>query len=57
MHCLDIEIEADRWEELELLMQLLEWNSDYLFDDFICDPSFFEREDYSLAGEFVGGFR
>ncbi len=57
MYCLDIEIYADRWEELEQLIQLLEWNSEYSFEDFICDPSLFEREDYSLAGDFVGGFR
>ena len=57
MSKLDIEIAADRWEELEQLMQSLEWNSDYYLDVFICDPSLFEREDYSLAGEFVGGFR
>ena len=57
MYRLDVEIEADRWEELEQLMQSLKWNSDYSFDTFICDPSLIEREDYSLAGEFVEGFR
>ncbi len=57
MYCLDIEIDADRWEELEQLIQSLEWNSDYSFEDFICDPSLVEREDYSLAGEFVGELR
>ena len=57
MSRLDIEISADRWEELEQLTQSLKWNTDYSFETFICDPSLFEREDYSLAGEFVGGFR
>ena len=57
MSKLDIEIAADRWEELEQLYKLLEWNSDYSFEVFICDPSLIEREDYSLSGEFVGGFR
>ncbi len=48
MYCLDIEIYADRWEELEEVVKSVEYNSDYLGSDVFVEIPFMGVSEMSI---------